>query len=109
LAAEKPVGGLVLEAPSSSAAGAQHYWFVAVRLFMKDQFRSDLRAGKVTAPVLVVHGENDTVVPITLGERLYGLIQAPAQIKPRGRPLTAMFGAEISNCIVRGMGHDLRC
>ena len=44
---------------------------------MKDQFRSDLRAGKVTAPVLVVHGENDTVVPITLGERLYGLIQAP--------------------------------
>ena len=44
---------------------------------MKDQFRSDLRAGKVTAPVLVVHGENDTVVPITLGELLYGLIQAP--------------------------------
>ena len=79
LAAEKPVGGLVLEAPFTSAAdvGAQHYWFVPVRLFMKDQFRSDLRAGKVTAPVLVVHGENDTVVPITLGERLCGLIQAP--------------------------------
>ncbi len=44
---------------------------------MKDQFRSDLRAGKVTAPVLVVHGENDAVVPLTLSERLYGLIQAP--------------------------------
>ena len=78
-ATEKPVGGVVLEAPFTSAAdvGAQHYWFVPVRLFMKDQFRSDLRAGEVTAPVLVVHGENDTVVPITLGERLYGLIQAP--------------------------------
>ena len=50
--------------------GARHYWFVPVRLFMKDKFRSDLRAGKVTAPVLVVHGDEDTVVPITLGERL---------------------------------------
>ena len=61
LAAEKPVGHLVLEAPFTSAVdvGAQHYWFVPVRLFMKDQFRSDLRAGKVTAPVLVVHGEDD--------------------------------------------------
>ena len=44
---------------------------------MKDQFRSDLRVGKVTAPVLVVHGENDTVVPMTFGKRLYGLIRAP--------------------------------
>jgi fermentation-respiration switch protein FrsA (DUF1100 family) len=79
LAAESPVGGLILEAPFTSAAdvGAQHYWFVPVRLFMKDQFRSDLRISKVTAPVLVIHGENDFVVPITLGKRLYGLIQAP--------------------------------
>jgi fermentation-respiration switch protein FrsA (DUF1100 family) len=61
LAADKPVGRIVLEAPFTSAAdvGARHYRFVPVRLFMKDQFRSDLRANKVTAPVLVVHGEND--------------------------------------------------
>jgi pimeloyl-ACP methyl ester carboxylesterase len=79
LAAEKPVGKVVLEAPFTSAAdiGAQHYWFVPVRRFMKDQFRSDLRASKLMAPVLVVHGENDAVVPTTLGKRLYGLIQAP--------------------------------
>jgi len=79
IAAEKPVGHIVLEAPFTSAAdvGAQHYWFVPVRLFMKDQFRSDLRVGKVTAPVLVVHGEDDAVVPVMLGERLYGLIRAP--------------------------------
>ena len=43
---------------------------------MKDQFRSDLRIGKVTAPVLVLHGERDGVVPIALAERLYGLINA---------------------------------
>jgi len=79
LAAEKPVRCLVLEAPFTSAAdvGAWHYWFVPVRMIMKDQFRSDLRVGKVTAPVLVVHGENDAIVPVTLGEHLYGLIRAP--------------------------------
>ena len=81
LGAEKPVGCLVLEAPFTSAVdvGARHYWFVPVRLFMKDPFRSDLRVSRVKAPVLVVHGENDAIVPISLGERLYALIQAPKQ------------------------------
>ena len=57
IAAENPVGRVVLEAPFTSAAdvAALHYWFVPVRLLMKDQFRSDQRVGKVTAPVLVVH------------------------------------------------------
>jgi hypothetical protein len=45
LAADKPVGRIVLEAPFTSAAdvGALHYRFLPMRLFMKDQFRSDLR------------------------------------------------------------------
>ena len=70
---------MVLEAPFTSAVdvGARHYWFVPVRLFMKDQFRSDLRAPEVRAPVLILHGEKDAVVPIDLGKRLYSLIQAP--------------------------------
>ena len=81
LGAEKPVGCLVLEAPFTSAAdvGTRHYWFVPVRLFMKDQFRSDLCASRIKAPVLVVHGQNDAVVPISLGKRLYGSIRAPKQ------------------------------
>ena len=79
LAAEQPVGHVVLEAPFTSAAdvGAHHYWFVPVRLFIEDRFHSDLLAGKVTAPVLVVHGEDDFIVPITFGAQLYGLIRAP--------------------------------
>jgi uncharacterized protein len=54
LAADNRVGCLVLEAPFTSAVdvGAQHYWFMPVRLLMRDQFRSDLRIGKVRAPVL---------------------------------------------------------
>src|SRR6516164_2444314 len=79
LAAQKPVGHLILQSPFTSAAdvGAHTYWFVPVRLLMKDQFRSDLRIGEVTAPVLVLHGERDDIVPMALAERLYGLINAP--------------------------------
>ena len=79
LAAARPVGGLVLESPFSSAVdvAAAVYWFLPVRLLMKDTFRSDLRIGRVTAPVLVLHGAEDAVVPIRFGERLYADVTAP--------------------------------
>jgi len=79
LAAERRIGKLVLEAPYTSAVdiAARAYPFAPVRLMMKDQFRSDLRIADVTAPVLVLHGGRDDVIPIAFGERLYGMIRAP--------------------------------
>jgi fermentation-respiration switch protein FrsA (DUF1100 family) len=79
LAAEKPVAKLVLEAPFTSAAdvGANAYPFAPVLWLMKDQFRSDERISRVTAPVLILHGERDGVVPIEFGERLYALVRGP--------------------------------
>lgn len=79
LAAEHTVGRMVLEAPFLSAVdiAAGAYPIVPVRWLMKDQFRSDLRIGMVKAPVLIVHGDRDTVVPIGSGEALYALIKAP--------------------------------
>jgi fermentation-respiration switch protein FrsA (DUF1100 family) len=82
LAAEKPVGRVILEAPFTSAAavGAQHYWYMPVRLLMKDQFRSDERIGKVTAPLLILHGMHDQIVPYAMGERLFDLANKPKHI-----------------------------
>jgi fermentation-respiration switch protein FrsA (DUF1100 family) len=79
LAARQPIGRLVLEAPFTSAAdfGARVYWFLPVRLLMKDPFRSDARIGKVSAPLLVLHGARDGVVPIEFGERLFALANEP--------------------------------
>jgi hypothetical protein len=70
---------MVLEAPFSSAAdvGARAYWFLPVRLLMKDQFHSDQRIGRVSVPVLILHGARDAVVPIGLGEQLYALANEP--------------------------------
>lgn len=79
LAAKHPVARLVLESPFTSAAdvGAAAYWFLPVRLLMKDQFRSDKRIGQVRAPVIILHGTADQVVPFALGERLFALANEP--------------------------------
>src|SRR5262249_5392530 len=75
LAAERPVGRVILEAPFTSAVAvaATHYWYMPVRLLMSDQYRSDKRIGKVTAPVLILHGKRDAVVPYAMGEKLFEL------------------------------------
>lgn len=82
LAAEKPVGRVILEAPFTSAAAvaALRYWFLPVRLLMKDQFRSDERIQNITAPVLILHGVNDHVVPYAMGEQMFDLTKAPRHI-----------------------------
>ena len=79
LASTQRIGRLVLEAPFTSAAdvGARVYWFLPVQLLMKDPFRSDERIGKVTVPLLVLHGARDNVVPIALGERLFARANEP--------------------------------
>jgi fermentation-respiration switch protein FrsA (DUF1100 family) len=79
LAATHRVGRVVLEAPFTSAVdiGAQVYWFLPVRHLMKDTFRSDLRIGKVSAPLLILHGTRDVTIPIGFGERLFALAHEP--------------------------------
>ncbi|MBI3704889.1 MAG: alpha/beta hydrolase [Rhizobiales bacterium] len=82
LAAERQVGGVMLDAPFSSAAdvGASAYPFVPVRWFMRDPFRSDLRIARVSAPLLVLHGERDRVIPIRFGEKLFALAREPKRM-----------------------------
>ena len=82
LAAEKPVARVILEAPFTSAAAvaAATYWYMPVRLLMKDQFRSDELIKKITAPVIILHGVHDNVVPYAMGERMFDLTTARKHI-----------------------------
>jgi uncharacterized protein len=79
LAGRHPVAKVILEAPFSSTAdvAAALFPFVPVRWLMHDQFRSDLRIDAVRAPLLIMHGADDWVVPIRLGERLFELAHEP--------------------------------
>jgi hypothetical protein len=82
LASKRPVARIVLESAFTSAVdiGASAYWFLPVRLLMKDQFRSDERIGKVTVPLLFLHGTRDVVVPLSFGERLFSLANEPKRM-----------------------------
>src|ERR1700724_808711 len=61
VAAEQPVGKLILEAPYTSMTdvAAWHFPVVPVRWLLRDQFHSDQRIARVTAPLLIMHGERD--------------------------------------------------
>ena len=79
LASEKPIAKLILEAPYSSTddVAADRFPFAPVRWLMKDQFHSDQWIGAVRAPILMMHGAHDGVVPVRFGERLFSLAHEP--------------------------------
>jgi fermentation-respiration switch protein FrsA (DUF1100 family) len=79
--AARPIGKLILEAPYTSTAdvAASLFWFMPVRLVMRDQFRSDERIARVSVPLLIMHGSNDPAIPIVFGERLFALAREPKQ------------------------------
>ena len=82
LAAQRPVGAVALEAPYTATVdvAAATYWWLPVRLLMKDQFLSRNWIGKVTAPLLVLHGARDSVIPASQGQSLFALANDPKQL-----------------------------
>jgi uncharacterized protein len=80
-AAGRPVGGVVLEAPFTSAAdvGARHHPWAPVRLLIKDRYDSTSRIARIGAPLFVYHGDADRVVPQRLGRELFAAAVEPKQ------------------------------
>ena len=81
MAFERRVAALVLEAPFTSAAdvGAAAYPFLPVRLLLKDRFASIDKIARIEAPLLIVHGEADRVVPVRLGRALLAAAEEPKE------------------------------
>jgi uncharacterized protein len=61
-----------------------------VRLFMIDRFDSMASIAKIRAPLLIVHGDADDVVPYELGVRLFNAAKEPKQL------LTLPGGAHVA-------------
>lgn len=82
LAARNPVGAVVLEAPYTSTADvvAAIYWWLPVRLLMLDQFHSLDRIGAVKAPLLIIHGEADSLIPVEHAKTLFAAANEPKQL-----------------------------
>ncbi|HTN41495.1 MAG TPA: alpha/beta fold hydrolase [Asticcacaulis sp.] len=79
VATQRPARALVLEAPFTAASdvGAERYPFIPVSILMKDRFLSRERIRDVHMPVLIAHGDRDSVIPFQQGERLFSLANEP--------------------------------
>jgi fermentation-respiration switch protein FrsA (DUF1100 family) len=79
LAAENPVAALVLDAPYTSTAdvAAIRYPFIPISILMHDQYRSIDIIDQVKAPILIMHGDADIIIPFSQGQALYAAAPQP--------------------------------
>ncbi|MGH9658807.1 MAG: alpha/beta hydrolase [Bryobacteraceae bacterium] len=77
LAARKACGALVLEAPFSSAAAVANTVLPLVGPLVVRSYDSKSKIGRVRAPLLVVHGDRDSVIPFRLGRELFDAAPEP--------------------------------
>ncbi|MBR4653715.1 MAG: alpha/beta hydrolase [Kiritimatiellae bacterium] len=73
LAATRPCGGLVLEAPFLSAPRV----VTRFRILPLDPFPNLKRIANVKCPVLIIHGTEDQIIPYAHGQALFKLANEP--------------------------------
>jgi fermentation-respiration switch protein FrsA (DUF1100 family) len=73
LAAEDGARGLVLQSAFTSACdvGACAFPWLPVRWLMRTRLDSLSKIGRYDGPLLQIHGEEDTIVPLDLGQQLH--------------------------------------
>jgi fermentation-respiration switch protein FrsA (DUF1100 family) len=91
LAADRRAAGVVLDAPYTSLLDIArlHYPFIPVKLFLLDTFASVDHIKRIDAPLLVMHGTEDRVIPLESGKALYDAANQPKQM-----------------AVLRGAGHS---
>ncbi len=93
----EPPGGLVLRSTFSSLVevAAYHYPWLPVRWALIDRFLSTDRIRHVRCPILLIHGDADTIVPLTLTRSLY-----------EAAPEVSASGVAKSRVVVPGVDHN---
>jgi uncharacterized protein len=98
VAAKRAISGLVLDSPFtalSDLAAARHP-YLPVRQFIFDRYETITHIAQAKAPVLVLHGELDPIVPFPMGLQVFEAIPGPKRMVSfaEGRHLDhARFGS----------------
>ena len=81
LAANVEAAGLILEGAFTSVpdVGASRYPWMPVRLLAAERFASVERIDSIAMPKLVMHANDDQVVPFAFGQRLFETAPAPKE------------------------------
>jgi pimeloyl-ACP methyl ester carboxylesterase len=82
LALERPPGGLVLQSAFTSVrAMARLHYPLVPRALVPDAYPNLRRIRALRAPLLVLHGSDDRIVPVMDGEALYEAAPGPKHIE----------------------------
>jgi uncharacterized protein len=82
LAAEHEVAAVLLEAPYTSITdiARARYPFVPVKTLLLDRFDTLSVIKSVRAPLLVMHGAHDDIVPVAMGRALHAAAPEPKEL-----------------------------
>jgi fermentation-respiration switch protein FrsA (DUF1100 family) len=82
LAAAHPPAALVLRSPFASLADVAryHYPLLPAGLLLRDRFDSISRIARVGAPILIIAGSRDGIVPLDSSRRLYEAAPDPKRL-----------------------------
>ena len=73
LAKDNSFSGMILESPFTSmeSLAKQYYPYLPVKILLKDKFNSIEKLNMSKAPLLVMHGKKDKIVPFSMGKKMY--------------------------------------
>jgi len=79
LAQNKNYAGVILETPFTSMidAAKNFYPYIPINLLLKDKFENFKKVKNINAPILVMHGEVDKIVPFSMGKKIYEIANNP--------------------------------
>lgn len=69
----------ILEAPFTSISdiAKRHYWVLAAKLLVSDDFNIIDKIAKIKSPLLIIHGEKDKIVNVDFGKKVYASASNP--------------------------------
>lgn len=99
---------MILEAPFSSAVAVaqKQYFFVPVSLLMKDKYDSVEKIGQIRSSILIVHGDEDETIPLSLAQDLYKAANHPKKfITINGGGHTDLYDHHAGHIILDWLDH----
>ena len=76
---QRPAAGLIVEGsfPSIQAMSDHHYFGLPAGWLMEVEFNLGKKIRSVQVPLLVIHGEHDSIVPMALGRQVFETANEP--------------------------------
>ena len=79
LAARKDVGAIILESTFPNIGVVANRFFPGLSVFLRRKFDSLSKISKVHVPLLILHGDEDELVPFQLGWKLFEAANEPKE------------------------------